>query len=105
MPFRDESLVKLLIGLSIDSGSDGDILFQQNGKEGIKVPYVWRSTPMVWLTSMGTFSTEKLGQFELTFPEYSWSKQVKLNPDIMEYDGDNYEPKFDLIIGTETIKN
>ena len=88
----------------LDSGSDGDILFQQKGKKGIKVPYVKRLTPMVWLTSMGTFSTEKLGQFELAFPEYSESKRISLSPDIVEYASEDYEPKFDLIIGTETMK-
>jgi len=87
----------------LDSGSDGDILFQQRGKISINVPYVHRLTPMVWLTSMGTFSTEKLGRFELTFPEYSGSKRIALSPDIVEYDSNDYEPKFDLIIGTETM--
>ena len=58
---------------------------------------------MVWLTSMGTYLTEKLGKFELSFPEYSESKQISLSPDIVEYASEDYEPKFDLIIGTETM--
>ena len=53
---------------------------------------------------MGQFTTKKVGDFELTFPEYSGSKRVKLQPDIMEFDPKDYDPKFDLIIGTKTMK-
>ena len=63
-----------------------------------------RLTPQVWQTSMGQFTTEKVGDFELTFPEYSGRKRVKLQSDIMEFDPKDYDPKFDLIIGTKTMK-
>ena len=53
---------------------------------------------------MGLFKTEKLGEFSLTFPEYSASKRIDLRPDIVEYDPEEYQPKFDLIIGTATMK-
>ena len=53
---------------------------------------------------MGQFRTEKVGDFALTFPEYSGSKQIRLSLDIMEYDTSNYDPKFDLIIWTNTTK-
>ena len=53
---------------------------------------------------MGQFRTDKVGDFALTFPEYSGSKQIRLRPDIVEYDKANYDPKFDLIIGTNTMK-
>ena len=53
---------------------------------------------------MGQFKTEKVGEFALTFPEYSGSKYINLRPDIMEYDKSDYDPKFDLIIGTNTMK-
>ena len=53
---------------------------------------------------MGQFRTDKVGDFALTCPEYSGSKQIRLRPDIMEYDKANYDPKFDLIIGTNTMK-
>jgi len=35
--------------------------------------------------------------------EYSESKQVTINPDIIEYDEKGPEPLFDLVIGTETM--
>ena len=88
----------------LDSGSAGDILFQPKGKRKGTVPYTKRLSPQVWQTPMGTFTTDKLGHFDLMFPEYSTSKRVSLEPDIMEYDRDDYDPKFDLIIGTKTMK-
>ena len=53
---------------------------------------------------MGQFRTDKVGDFSLTFPEYSGSEQICLRPDIMEYDKANYDPKFDLTIGTNAMK-
>jgi len=97
--------VKTLWRVLLDSGSDGDILFQptdRNNKN--KVPYSKRLTPQVWQTSMGLFKTEKIGEFSLTFPEYSGNKRLQLKPDIMEFDRKDYDPQFDLIIGTETMK-
>ena len=88
----------------LDSGSDGDILFQQRGKTKGTVPYTKRLTPQVWQTSMGNFTTDKQGYFDLSFPEYSASKRISLEPDIMEFDPDDYEPKFDLILGTKSMK-
>ena len=88
----------------LDSGSDDNILFQHKGKKKNTVPYTMRLTPQVWQTSMGQFTTKKIGDFELTFPEYSGRKRVKLQPDIMEFNPEDYDPKFDLIIGTKTMK-
>ena len=53
---------------------------------------------------MGLFKTEKVGEVELAFPDYSGSKRFQLNPDILEYNQEDYDPKFDLIIGTETME-
>ena len=53
---------------------------------------------------MGLFKTEKVGEVELEFPEYSGNKRFQLEPDILEYDPDDYDPKFDLILGTETME-
>ena len=53
----------------------------------------------------GTFYTKKLGSgIELEFPEYSENKRLNLEPDIMEYDGKTFKPKFDLIKGVKTLK-
>jgi hypothetical protein len=40
---------------------------------------------------------------ELNFFEYSDSKRYRLEPDVVKYNKDN-EPQYDLILGTETIK-
>ena len=37
------------------------------------------------------------------FVEYSESKQVTINPDIVDYDEKGLEPLFDLVIGTEQL--
>ena len=94
---------KLLWRVLLDSGSDGDILFQRKNDK-LKVPYTKRINPQFWHTSMGLFKTEKLAEFSLSFPEYAASKRIDLRPDIVEYDPDEYQPKFDLIIGTATMK-
>ena len=102
-PLGSKRNSKLLWQVLLDSGSDGDILFQRKNDK-LKVPYTKRITPQFWHTSMGLFKTEKLGKFSLTFPEYSASKRIDLWPDIVEYDPKEYQPKFDLIIGTATMK-
>ena len=52
---------KTLWRVLLDSGSDGDILFQRKGLNKKRtVPYTMRLTPKVWQTSMGLFKTEKL---------------------------------------------
>ena len=87
-----------------DSGSDGDILFQQKGARKNSVTYTKRLIPQTWHTSMGVFQTQKQGDCELAFPEYSKNKRVRVQPDIIEYEDKAAAPKFDLIIGTETMR-
>ena len=65
--------------------------------------YVTRAIPQSWHTSHGIFRTEKRGECELSFVEYSLSKRVLIRPDIVEWDSKDTEPLFDLIIGTETM--
>ena len=57
-----------------------------------------------WCTSNGTFHTEGKGKLKLQFFEYSHSKTVTLQLDIVEYDDDSEKPTFDLIIGVESMK-
>ena len=53
--------IKTIWRVLLDSGSDGDILFQRKGLNKRRtVPYTERLTPKVWQTSMGLFKTEKL---------------------------------------------
>jgi hypothetical protein len=42
-----------------------------------------RVVPQSWGTSNGTFITEKVGDIETSFVEYSASKKVRLQPDIV----------------------
>mgnify|MGYP000250226421 FL=1 len=67
------------------------------------VPYVIRAIPQSWHTSSGIFRTEKHEECHVVFVEYLQSKQVTINPDIIEYDAKGPEPLFDLVIGTETM--
>lgn len=48
-------------------------------------------------TSVGIFRTEKQGDLDVVFPEFSNSKRIHIIDDAPE-------PMFDLIIGTETMK-
>ena len=57
-----------------------------------------------WCTSNGIFHTEGKGKLKLQFFEYSHSKTVTLQLDIVEYDDDSEKPTFDLIIGVESMK-
>ncbi len=54
---------------------------------------------------MGNFKTDKVGEgIKLEFVEYSGNKRVSISPDFMEYDEDDYDPKFDLIVSTQTMQ-
>jgi hypothetical protein len=49
------------------------------------IPVVTRAVPESWSTSNGTFKTNKVGDVELSFVEYSAGKKVHLCLDIVEY--------------------
>jgi hypothetical protein len=53
----------------------------------------------------GTFVTDKVGDIEISFVEYSASKKVRLQPDIVEYSPGEQAPMYDLIIGKHTMQN
>jgi hypothetical protein len=54
--------------------------------------------------SNGSFLTNGRGEVNLTFFEYSNSKQYMIEPDIVEYDPRKMaKPAFDLILGVETL--
>jgi hypothetical protein len=54
-------------------------------------------------TSNGTFITDKVGNIEISFVEYSASKKVRPQPDIVEYCPGDQAPMYDLIIGKQTM--
>jgi hypothetical protein len=64
---------------------------------------VKRVVPQSWGTSNGTFVTDRVGNIEISFVEYSASKRVCLQPDIVEYGLGDQVPMYDLIIGKQTM--
>ncbi len=71
------------IRVLLDSGLSGDLLFTKKGSNK-HISIVKRVVPWLWGTSNGTFITDKVGNFEISFVEYSASKKVCLQPDIVE---------------------
>jgi len=67
------------------------------------ISVVKRVVPKLWGTSNGTFNTDKVGNIEISFVEYSASKKVRLQPDIVEYSPGEQAPMYDLIIGKQTM--
>ncbi len=53
-----------------------------------------RVVPQPWGTSNGTFVTDKVGHIETSFVEYSASKKVRLQPDIVEYSLSDQAPMY-----------
>jgi hypothetical protein len=46
-----------------------------------------------------------VGNIEISFVEYSASKKVRLQPDIVEYSPGDQAPMYDLIIGKQTMQD
>jgi hypothetical protein len=57
----------------------------------------------LWGTSNGTFVTDKVGDIEISFVEYSTSKKVLLQLDFVEYSSGDQAPMYNLIIGKQTM--
>ncbi len=66
-------------------------------------PYLTRQTPKSWSTSNRIFHTKGKGSFQVNFFEYSNSKFVTLQPEIVEFESLD-KPAFDLIIGGNTME-
>jgi hypothetical protein len=92
------------IWVLLDSGSSGDLLFMKKGSSK-RISVMKRVVPQLWGTSNGTFITDKVGNIEISFVEYSASKKVRLQPDIVEYSLGDQAPMYDLIIGKQTMHN
>ena len=92
------------IRVLLDPGSSGDLLFMKKGSSKC-ISVVKRVVPQSWGTSNGTFITNKVGNIEFFFVEYSASKKVHLQPDIVEYSPGDQAPMYDLIIGKQTMHN
>ncbi len=85
-----------------DSGSSGDLLFMKKGSSKCISIVKW-VVPQLWGTSNGTFIKDKVGNIEISFVEYSASKKVCLQPDIVEYSPGDQVPMYDLIISKQTM--
>jgi hypothetical protein len=92
------------IRVLLDSGSSGDLLFMKKGSSK-RISDVKRVVPQWWGTSNGTFVTDKVGNIENSFVEYSASKKVHLQPVIVEYSPGDQAPMYDLIIGKQAMHN
>ncbi len=57
----------------------------------------------MWGTSNSTFNTDKVGDIEISFVEYSVNKKVHLQPDIVEYNLVEQAPTYDHMIGKQTL--
>ncbi len=68
-----------------------------------RISIVKRVVPQSWGTSNGTFVTDKVGDIEISFVEYSASKKVCLQLDIVEYSPGEQAPMYDLITGKQTM--
>jgi hypothetical protein len=64
-----------------------------------------RVVPLSWGTSNGTFIIDKVGDIEISFVEYSASKKVHLQLDIVEYTLGDQAPMYNLIIVLQTLHN
>jgi hypothetical protein len=91
-----------LVWILLDSGSDGDLVFVSKDKPML-LPYSKRMVPQLWNTSNGIFKTKHKAWIELNFFKYSDSKRVYSEPDVVKY-GKDSKPKYDLILGTDTMK-
>ena len=66
-------------------------------------PYLTRQVPKSWSTSNGIIHTKGKGSLQVKFFEYSNSKTVNIQPEIVEYEETSEKTAFDLIIGTKTM--
>jgi hypothetical protein len=68
-----------------------------------RISIVKRVVPQSWGTSNGTFVTNKVDNIDISFVEYSASKKVCLQLDIVEYSLEGQVPMYDLMIGKQTM--
>jgi hypothetical protein len=67
------------------------------------LPHLKRLVPQLWNTLNGIFQTKRKALVELNFFENSDSKRFYVEPDVVKYNKDS-KLQYDLILGTETIK-
>jgi hypothetical protein len=73
-----------LVQVLLDSGSGPDLVFVSKDKPML-LPYSKRLVPQSWNTLNTIFQTKCKARIELNFFEYSNSKRIYLQPDVVEY--------------------
>ena len=88
-----------VIKILLDSGSDGDLLFQRH------FPSFTRQVPKSGYTLNRSFLTKGRSKVSLKFFEYSNSKEYLVTSDVVEFDKNKMtKPMFNLILGCKTTK-
>ncbi len=95
---------KTILRVLLDSGSSADLLFMKKGSSKC-ISIVKQVVPQSWGTSNGTFITDRVGDIEIFFVEYSASKKVRLQPDIVECSPGDQALMYDLIIDKQAMHN
>jgi hypothetical protein len=98
----DPSISSGTIRVLLDSGSSGDLLFMKKGSSK-RISVVKQVVPQSWVTSNSTFIIDKVGDIKISFVEYSASKKVRLQLDIVKYSPGEQVPMYDIIIGKQTM--
>ena len=93
---------KRILRMLLDSGSDGDFVFVQEGKK-MYIPFKERNVPQKWRTSNETFTTTKVGVMDVFFPEFSSSKVASFKPDVVIIPKMADPPAYDLIMGVKKV--
>jgi hypothetical protein len=91
-----------IVRVLLDRGSNGDLIFVNKDKPMLH-SYSKRLVPQSWNTSNEIFQMRRKARVELNLFEYSNSKRHHVEPDVVEYDGNN-RPQYDLILGTVSMK-
>ena len=60
--------------------------------------------PKSWHTSNGSVQTNGGTKLRVKFFEYSTSREYFIQPDVVEYKDPTEKPGFDLILGSNTMK-
>ena len=93
---------KRILCVLLDSGSDGDLVFVQEGTKSY-IPFKERNAPQKWRTSNGIFTTTKVGVMDVIIPEFSSSKVASFKPDVVTIPKTANPPAYDLIIGVRSL--
>jgi hypothetical protein len=90
------------MGVLLDSGSDGDLIFVSKDKSML-LPYSKRLVPQSWNNSNGIFQMRCKAWVEMNFFEYSDNKRYYVELDLVKYNKDSKLQNY-LILGTKTMK-